>query len=358
MEPDLWGLYRTTFSHQHGPFHAEVDVKSQGFSELSLELQYLVYHSMMEGDQAKGDNRWSSLTTSPGLGATGTVGISPQVTLGWWQACKHTKLLHHKNSSQICQPLLCEASWESEDLYGDYTGSAGGYTVEAGSSNKSKVQGYQHTPITLIGSPIRDNRFQADLTVCSGLQPPFIESQDQTGCDTVRDPSLAVGRWFLDLETPSLIGHGSSRFSSSTLDDASRSFNCCAQQIPLHQNTTSMEICLSSATCHSTYPSSPLSTRWSPGIAKEDHQWSIESASGTPESRRHSKDEFLIQAKQSGMSYREIRSKGHFKEAESTLRGRYRTLTKCREHRVRKPQWHTKDVSFQTLRSSLHFYSP
>ena len=360
MEPDLWGSYRTTFSHQHGPSHVELDLNSQGFPELNLELQYLIYYSTMEGVQTKMDNQWSSLTTSPGLGAAGTVDFAPQVTLGWWQACKHTKLLHNEDSSPICQSLLCKASWESEDLYGDYTGSAGGYMVEIESPNKSNAQGDQHTPITLIGSPIRGNRFQADVTVCSGPQPPFVESRDQPEYHTVGDPSLAAGRWFMDVETPSSIGHGSSRFSSSTVDDASRIFgpiNCCAQQRPLHQNTASMEICLSSATCYSTYPSSPPSARYAPSITEEDHQRSIESASRTPESRRHAKDEFLIQAKQSGMSYREIRSKGHFKEAESTLRGRYRTLTKCREHRVRKPQWHTKDVSLQIFRFSDFHYS-
>ena len=45
------------------------------------------------------------------------------------------------------------------------------------------------------------------------------------------------------------------------------------------------------------------------------------------------------------MTYREIRKQGNFKEAESTLRGRYRTLTKSKEARVRKPEWQDKDVS-------------
>jgi len=44
------------------------------------------------------------------------------------------------------------------------------------------------------------------------------------------------------------------------------------------------------------------------------------------------------------MSYREIRRAGGFKEAESTLRGRYRTLTKSKEERVRKPEWLEGDV--------------
>ena len=51
------------------------------------------------------------------------------------------------------------------------------------------------------------------------------------------------------------------------------------------------------------------------------------------------------------MTYREIRKQGNFKEAESTLRGRYRTLTKCKEARVRKPEWQEKDVRKPTAPS-------
>jgi hypothetical protein len=64
---------------------------------------------------------------------------------------------------------------------------------------------------------------------------------------------------------------------------------------------------------------------------------------------RNSKDAFLLECKQKGMSYREIKKIGHFEEAESTLRGRFRTLTKRKELRVRKPQWGTKDVSRKSI---------
>lgn len=61
--------------------------------------------------------------------------------------------------------------------------------------------------------------------------------------------------------------------------------------------------------------------------------------------RSESRDDFLIKCKLAGMSYKEIKIKGHFSEAESTLRGRFRTLTKRKEHRVRKPGWRETDVS-------------
>ncbi|KAJ0421098.1 hypothetical protein BJY00DRAFT_283106 [Aspergillus carlsbadensis] len=54
----------------------------------------------------------------------------------------------------------------------------------------------------------------------------------------------------------------------------------------------------------------------------------------------------LIEYKHRGLSYKDIKRIGGFKEAESTLRGRFRTLTKSKEQRVRKPQWQENDVSF------------
>lgn len=60
---------------------------------------------------------------------------------------------------------------------------------------------------------------------------------------------------------------------------------------------------------------------------------------------RDAKDDFLVRSKLAGMSYKDIRVKGDFTEAESTLRGRFRTLTKHKNARVRKPEWTDNDVS-------------
>ncbi|KAI9866402.1 MAG: hypothetical protein M1813_001524 [Trichoglossum hirsutum] len=60
--------------------------------------------------------------------------------------------------------------------------------------------------------------------------------------------------------------------------------------------------------------------------------------------RRVMKDQFLIDSKLAGMSYKEIREKGDFSEPESTLRGRYRTLTKDKRQRVRRPEWEEEDI--------------
>ncbi|KAK0666518.1 hypothetical protein QBC41DRAFT_348699 [Cercophora samala] len=59
---------------------------------------------------------------------------------------------------------------------------------------------------------------------------------------------------------------------------------------------------------------------------------------------RKAKDEFLIASRQKGLTYKQIRMEGGYTEAESTLRGRYRALTKSREERVRKPEWSETDL--------------
>ncbi len=62
------------------------------------------------------------------------------------------------------------------------------------------------------------------------------------------------------------------------------------------------------------------------------------------EDREH-RDDLLLKLREKGYPYRYIKRYGRFKEAESTLRGRYRSLTKDKGERVRRPQWETKDVS-------------
>ncbi|PTB66257.1 hypothetical protein BBK36DRAFT_1119660, partial [Trichoderma citrinoviride] len=54
---------------------------------------------------------------------------------------------------------------------------------------------------------------------------------------------------------------------------------------------------------------------------------------------RAAKDRFLIQSRREGISYKDIKRLGNFTEAESTLRGRHRTLTKAKKDRQRDPKW-------------------
>ncbi|KAJ6000020.1 hypothetical protein N7481_000429 [Penicillium waksmanii] len=64
---------------------------------------------------------------------------------------------------------------------------------------------------------------------------------------------------------------------------------------------------------------------------------------------------FLVECKRKGLSYKEIKRIGGFKEAESTLRGRYRTLTKSKDQRVRKPKW--SDADIQLLCEGVDLYT-
>ena len=61
--------------------------------------------------------------------------------------------------------------------------------------------------------------------------------------------------------------------------------------------------------------------------------------------QRKKDDELLLQMKRDGRTYRDIRKALGRKVAESTLRGRYRSLTKPRRERVRSPKWTGADVS-------------
>jgi hypothetical protein len=65
-------------------------------------------------------------------------------------------------------------------------------------------------------------------------------------------------------------------------------------------------------------------------------------------------DSMLVALRQQGVSYKTIKSKLNLDEAESTLRGRYRTLTKPKNERLRKPVWDPADVSPLHLLDSFY----
>ena len=64
--------------------------------------------------------------------------------------------------------------------------------------------------------------------------------------------------------------------------------------------------------------------------------------------RDTSTDARLVELRREGKSYKQIKDILGLEEAESTLRGRYRTLTKPKEARVRKPDWNGQAVSYQS----------
>ena len=64
---------------------------------------------------------------------------------------------------------------------------------------------------------------------------------------------------------------------------------------------------------------------------------------------REDMDKKLVEWKRDGLTYREIKLRGGWGLEESTLRGRYRTLTKPKEQRLRKPVWTDHAVCYPTL---------
>lgn len=103
-----------------------------------------------------------------------------------------------------------------------------------------------------------------------------------------------------------------------------------------------------------------------PGIAKSDSgslshsatktdvRAASESESDVGATTRDERDKFLLDMREEGFTYKEIKKMGGFTEAESTLRGRVRVLTKDRSERVRKPVWSEKDVCIHLLQPSRH----
>lgn len=75
---------------------------------------------------------------------------------------------------------------------------------------------------------------------------------------------------------------------------------------------------------------------------------SVSSSPDSPGQRKKSvskiQDAVLVEMRNKGMSYKEIKQAGKFREAVSTLRGRYRNLTTPAQERVRKPKWLPSDV--------------
>lgn len=94
------------------------------------------------------------------------------------------------------------------------------------------------------------------------------------------------------------------------------------------------------------------STPAAAGTAQASVQQSLE---GVHEGTWSASDKKLVAWRRQGISYKEILELGHFKEKESTLRGRYRTLTRPAADRPRNPQWAKGDVSISIMVDFVHF---
>ena len=86
-----------------------------------------------------------------------------------------------------------------------------------------------------------------------------------------------------------------------------------------------------------------------PSNTHSDYTSTVAASNASGRGRQSAKnddlDRKLVEWRNAGLSYKEIMQKGEWGLEESTLRGRYRTLTKPKEKRMRKPTWNPHSVS-------------
>jgi hypothetical protein len=118
--------------------------------------------------------------------------------------------------------------------------------------------------------------------------------------------------------------------------------------------TTLADLPLNEGSSHDVDGLPPIFPSISP--LSEEHDGSVTSRTAPKTKRRRSswkdreavsreqRDQYLLDRREEGFTYKDIKAMGNFFEAESTLRGRVRVLTKDRSERVRKPVWTESDV--------------
>lgn len=75
------------------------------------------------------------------------------------------------------------------------------------------------------------------------------------------------------------------------------------------------------------------------------------------EDEQAQKNALLLHYRNLGFSYKAIKSTLNLDDAESTLRGRYRTLTKPKSERLRRPTWSSRDVGDTCTHACCYIYS-
>ncbi|CEJ82038.1 hypothetical protein VHEMI02130 [[Torrubiella] hemipterigena] len=179
----------------------------------------------------------------------------------------------------------------------------------------------------------------AEQTLIAPMYPSTTQGWTETSINTPEFGFVRPNEIFSQSNTPSSLGQ---MCREDSLDVDFDSFNNL-DDFDADSSSGSTTATLSSAGSSETVQQSSESDNClqEPSIKVETVQ-SISPIS--PNALRSEKDKFLVQARDSNMTYREIKQQGGFSEAESTLRGRYRALTKEKEARVRKPEWSSIDI--------------
>jgi hypothetical protein len=89
-----------------------------------------------------------------------------------------------------------------------------------------------------------------------------------------------------------------------------------------------------------------------PQMTKSDSSYLSDADQATPPPSKSFRDLLLVSWRQAGLSYKNIKRFGGLQEPESTLRGRFRRLTKLTDQRVRKPKWQKHDVCLSIVPDS------
>ena len=191
----------------------------------------------------------------------------------------------------------------------------------------------------------------SELSVNNQRLSSYSDSQCGKSDASQRNGAMAE---FYALQDSSHIGNESNSFQASN-EHAAHDTSTYQNHAASHNDGTSPSAILTQTSeTDSETGSSPLPhrhqsavDRWlvdSEGSTRSSSNSSVSSSEPENFAEHSAENEFLVKKKQAGWTYKEIKRAYGFRVAESTLRGRYRALTKPKEKRPRKPFWSGKDV--------------
>jgi hypothetical protein len=206
------------------------------------------------------------------------------------------------------------ASWSSSSL-------------SSASSTSSSSTSTQHYPQQVDAATMGTwSNIPYYLSSSNHCLPPAIDTTWEVAQPTNEEMMMFNGLPWLDFNTDEVSAYPTSPVPEITEHKASAylsAFTHQHQQIQPEPLQSQLQTQLYSTTPATTIPAAPRPVALTSS---------------------NTRNAFLIECKRRGLSYKDIKRLGGFKEAESTLRGRFRTLTKTKEQRVRKPQWEERDV--------------
>jgi len=221
-----------------------------------------------------------------------------------------------------------------------------------GQSMYSQQPAVRQTPTTANAKNevYPNNDFGPVLTVEDFPPPPFLDNTsfaDYGNSGTFVNDNTNNGYMQSQVSTSSFPVNSFSQTGTGPTSVNSFDFNDMA--------STNASLNLDIATSSGALPvnSNPMPTTKMVGATTPVVQQSTQARQNAKDAKL---DEKLLAWRSAGLTYKQIKEQGNFGLEESTLRGRYRTLTKAREQRLRKPDWPAHAVSRSPF-SSLFVHS-